>query len=73
MGRARESPARRFCIGGRAKQLGAAITSHKVKDNLIAGEEDICDEHVTNMKLYGPTVLSRRIVLEALEGEEGIK
>jgi DNA-damage-inducible protein D len=57
----------------RAKQLGAAITSHNVKANKLSGEDVVCEEHETNSDAVRSTVLSRGIVLEKLPPEEDIK
>lgn len=57
----------------RAKQLGAAITSHNIKANDLSGERAICGEHEANNEAVRSTVKSRGIVLEDLAPEEDIK
>jgi len=50
----------------RAKQLGAAMTTHNVRTNNLRGEVDISDEHVINNETVRETLLSRGIRPEAL-------
>lgn len=57
----------------RAKQLGAAITSHNIKANDLSGEASICNEHQANNEAVRSTVKSRGIILENLAPEEDIK
>ncbi len=56
-----------------AKQLGAAITTHNVKANVLSGEARIAAEHIENNTMVRGGLKSRGIVPETLAGEEDIK
>lgn len=56
-----------------AKQLGAAMTTHNVRNDNLRGEQAIMGEHAANNGILRESLVLRGIEPETLDGEEDIR